>query len=186
MTTATIGERIELIEEPDKLIVNIARPVSSNLWLSFLSVWLVAWTFGGIFVLYELLSGDAIEKGIVGFLLSWLFGWVVGEVVVVYIWIWVAFRKEIISIQNGLLTIKLDVRGKGQVNEIPLNEISALNPIPSPDLLSGDFVATHYGGRERIEVIKVTSERYKFGIDLEDEDAKVLTDWMRKYVPRNI
>ena len=71
--------------------------------LFFLPIWLIGWTFGGIAVFSSVISGKANETLL--FMLIWPCIWLLGELFVLYAFLWNAFGFEIISVQNGILTI---------------------------------------------------------------------------------
>jgi hypothetical protein len=92
--------------------------------LLFLAGWLVGWCFGEANALRELQGGSAREGSL--FLTVWLILWTLGGVFAVYAWLWTAFGKEIVSIQQGALAIKREVLGFGRSREYDLIHIKRL------------------------------------------------------------
>src|SRR5215471_11979231 len=89
--------------------------------LLFIPVWLAGWTFGGITAMkWVIHPGSSTPRA---FISLWLAGWLLGEVWAVYWWLWTACGKEIVTIREGVLSIKRDILGYGRIRSFPLGSV---------------------------------------------------------------
>lgn len=104
----------------------------------FLSVWLAIWTATEFFGVRMLLATPELS------LVSFFFVWTLSGVLCLYIWLWMIAGKETISLQSGILTIKLTLFGWSRVREYELQHISNLRVDPEPYDSEGPRLAAVY------------------------------------------
>jgi len=70
----------------------------------FLFIWLVAWSFGESFAFHQINKTgiDVIQI----FLLVWITAWTLGGLFVLLVIIWSLLGREIIIVENGILTLQ--------------------------------------------------------------------------------
>jgi hypothetical protein len=179
-----IGKRTTMVERDNGIAIHIRAP--RHLWLLiFLPVWLVPWTFGGISALLVLAAGEAPE-GPPGFLALFLCFWLIAEVFALYVMLWMAFGKEVVTIRNGVLSVKRDVMGCGPTRRMPLSELRNLRasgyfgfPMTFSYTfrwwgLSGGTIAVDYRGKP-----------YRFGIALDEQQANAVVGELRPHLEAN-
>jgi hypothetical protein len=76
----------------------------SILVLLFLTAWLGAWFFGEKSAIEEILKGR--EGGPESFLIFWLIGWTTGGAWAVFMWLWMALGREVVSLRPQALLLR--------------------------------------------------------------------------------
>jgi hypothetical protein len=86
--------------------LGIEIPAKRNYFvLVFLAIWIIPWTFGGLFAGNELFFGGAPVSANL-FLLVWMVGWAFGWGVVVYNILWQLFGYEMVFVTAGSLVLE--------------------------------------------------------------------------------
>ncbi|HPS46024.1 MAG TPA: hypothetical protein PKZ21_02545 [Bacteroidales bacterium] len=70
----------------------------------FLFIWLIAWSFGEMFAYNTINKSDIVAVDV--FLLVWITAWTLGGLFVFLVIIWSLLGREIIIVENGILTIQ--------------------------------------------------------------------------------
>ncbi len=178
-----IGKRIELVQEPNGITAQIKTPKYIFL-LVFLPIWLIGWTFGGISAIGQIIHGNEAQ----GFLMIWLCGWFVGEVLVASIWAWNAFGYEVVSIRSGLLSTKREIFGFTITRkQFPVHELSDLRAVGFfGSMLSLESGLAYWGLTGGTVAVDHRTKTHRFGIHLEEQEAKALVGELKPYFSRNI
>jgi hypothetical protein len=113
-----IGKRVNISGSE----IRISSP-KNVFMLIFLPIWLTGWTIGGIIAIGVLVTGGVKEAW---FLLFWLCGWAVGESFALYALLWGAFGHEVITVKNGIISIKRSVLGYGPSKHYYIDKLSNL------------------------------------------------------------
>jgi hypothetical protein len=176
-----IGKRSTAVDRTGGIEIHIKAP--RHLWtLVFLPIWLAFWTFGGFAAIRQFVS-DPTSRGFLGI---WLIAWLVAELLASYVWLWMAFGKEIIAVWQGALSLKRDIGGWGRAKLLRLHECRNLrasgsfgSPFSFSESLrfwgvSGGTIAVDHQGR----VIR-------FGIGLEETEAQAVVRELAPYFPAN-
>jgi hypothetical protein len=178
-----IGNRIEILQEFDAITARIKTPKHIFLLL-FLPVWLIGWALGGLSALKLAIKG----QGLPIFLLIWLGAWLVGVILVATVWLWNAFGYEIVSIRSGFFSFRREIfRLAFTRKEIFIYDLSNLRT-------AGVFGAASSRGRGLAQwnltggtvAIGHDNKTLKFGIGLEEQEAKALVAQLAPYIPRKI
>jgi hypothetical protein len=145
--------------------------------LLFIPLWLSGWTYGGIVAISSLISHPE------SFLAFWLVGWLFGEVFAALAWLWAAFGKEVVLIQQGTLTISKRIGGVQLARRYPLHEVrnirasgwygspTSFSESLRPWGLSGGTVAFDHQGKP-----------VRFGIGLSEEEAREVATELAPYL----
>ena len=110
-------------DTPSGVVITIPAP-RHKFGMLFLPLWLVAWTFGEISAIGDLL-GPAGDQPI-GFLVFWLAGWTVGGVFALGFFLWMLRGRQIIRVERGLLSLRWDVFGLGYSREYEVSRVANL------------------------------------------------------------
>ena len=103
-----LSDRITCVEANGRLEIRIWT--RKNWWLvTFLPVWWIGWTAGGIAIFVALILGNPLGGAL--FSVIWLIMWVFSWAFTAYAWLWNAFGREIVVIDSRGLAIKRDVFG---------------------------------------------------------------------------
>lgn len=158
---------------------------SSRNWLvmPFLSIWLVAWTIGGIAAITQFLRGEAQL-----FLAIWLVGWAIGWLFAAT-WLGWQFAGRIqVSVQQQALVYRWSMPVLGKTKRYDASQIRNLRAggaswpwssgfmnISYPPFLPGvpGSVQFDYGGRT-------------IGImpGLDEAEGQLIVDWLEQRIPR--
>jgi hypothetical protein len=150
--------------------------------LIFIPVWLAFWTFGGITAMkWVIHPGPSTPRA---FITLWLAGWLFGEVWAIYWWLWTAFGKEIVTIREGVLSIKRDILGYGRTRSFPVRSIRDLRA-------SGVFPSNSYWENYLVQLklaggtvgFEVQGQTKKFGIQLTEPEAQEVVRELKPYLP---
>ena len=175
-----MGNRIQLIPSLSGRELHIrAKKEWAN--LLFLPVWLTFWTIGGVMAMkWVIHPGPSTPRA---FISLWLVGWALGEAFAAYQWAWTALGKEIVKIDQGMLTIRRDVLGYGRTRSFPVGSVAKLRA-------SGIFPANSYwenylttmklaGGTIGFESLGKT---HRFGIQLTEPEAEHVVTELRPFL----
>jgi hypothetical protein len=119
----TIGRRISI--SPSEIAISSPKNI---FMLLFIPIWLTGWTIAGGFTMQQVISGQNKEAW---FLIVWLCGWLLSELFVLYVFLWGAFGKELITSERSILKIKRSIFGYGPLRKYELLKITNLQPLVS-------------------------------------------------------
>jgi hypothetical protein len=106
-------------------------------------------------------------------MVAWFVVWTVAGVLAVYAWLWQVMGKEIVTVRDGILTLRRDIGGFGLNKVYDLDQVRELRAEPAVfdpmDLsmalqlwgIGGGAIAFDYEGKTR-----------RFGIGLDETEAK--------------
>ncbi len=146
----------------------------------FLSLWLAGWVVGLLAAIHGLHAPNA-QGGGQGFLVLWLTFWILGGGWAMLTILWMLVGKEIVTVERGLLIVRLEVLGFGRTRQYSVPEMRDLRTrepprasggralqAPQPSFKTGT-IAFDYGART-----------YGFGLGLEQGEAKEV---LRQLIP---
>lgn len=150
------------------------RPVT----VGILSLWLVGWVFGVVFMVQQLLSPGpfSLDRA---FLLAWMLLWAAAGFGVVAYMAWLLAGRERVSIEGGALVIRRGVLGAWWAQRWPLESIRRLRTfgreIPPMIALSLDFSGRGAAG------VRFESGGHvvHFARALSESDARAIVDLLR-------
>ncbi len=115
----------------------------------------------------------------------WLVFWGAAWLWTAYVWLWMAFGKELVTISYGNLVLRMDILGYGRSKVFPVSEVSNLRAsglFGSPlrgwsrawDAygLSGGVIAFDSGGKT-----------HRFGVQLEEDEAQHVVAQLAEHLP---
>lgn len=163
--------RVMITETSDclRLVIPYSR---SWFVIGFLGFWLCAWAVAEVLIPLRFLEGE-IPSGGWSLMVVWFVVWTVAGVLALYAWLWQVMGKEIVTVQDGSLTLRRDVGGFGFDKVYDLNKACALRAEPAifdpMDLsmalqlwgIGGGAIAFDYEGKIR-----------RFGIGLDETEAR--------------
>jgi hypothetical protein len=150
--------------------------------LIFIPVWLAFWTYGGITAIkWVIHPGPSTPRAFITF---WLAGWMLGEMWAIYWWLWSGFGKEIVTIREGMLSIRRDILGYGRTRSFPIGIVKDLRP-------SGFFPSDSYWENYLVQLkladgtvgIDVQGQVKKFGVQLTEPEAQEVVQELKPYLP---
>ena len=148
----------------------------------FLPVWLTGWTIVGVAAIGASLFHT---KSPAPFLILWLCGWLLGEVMLTYIFCWMAFGKEIVKISKGELGFKRDLFGFGKIRTFAINSIQDLRAAGSfMNPFSARFTAMFefWGLAGGNVAFDCNGKTQRFGIWLTEPEAKEVVAKLKPYL----
>ena len=95
----------------------------------FLCVWLCGWFFGFTAVAGILLNPSQSDGAPDGFLLIWITGWTLGGAFAIVAVLWQLFGQEIISIEQGLMSHRVEILGLGRTRSYMLDQVLHLRTV---------------------------------------------------------
>jgi len=93
---------------------------------------------------------------------------------IAYLWLWIAFGKELVTVRQGNLILKKDIMGFGRRKVFPVSEVSNLRA-------NGPFGSRvenlptqidYLGFRGGVIAFESRGKTHKFGIQLEEQEAR--------------
>jgi hypothetical protein len=178
----TIGNRINIIEATDKELKVVIFAQMEKWKETLLMAWLLAWTFCGVYFVYELITGDYNADYRLFFIILLSF-WLYYEVKITKAYLWRKFGKELIRISEDRLFIKNDIRSYGKMNEYFKENIKQFGLINLSEksfkkasensywVVGGDTIGFEYMGKKIV-----------FAKQLDDHDSKQLIKVIQRYL----
>ncbi len=118
------SERISVNESPEQLEIVISGKVPQNQFV-MLSVWLIAWTFAGGYVISQLFSNLPGNTRI--FMFVWLVFWFYFEFKVGSAWLWRKYGREVLRIRADKTELRFELAYGGRGFEFNTPEIRNLS-----------------------------------------------------------
>jgi hypothetical protein len=152
--------------------LRIDIPVVRSLFsFTFLAFWIGGWACGELFAFREVLKSKSIFSN--PFLVFWLGMWTVFGVYAIWSWLWLLGGREIIRIENGILSVRKEVGRLGRTNEYSLTDIRALRVSPPVyqsrrNMVPDGTIAFDYGAKT-----------YRLGSGIDEAEAKHLVETIR-------
>ena len=161
--------RITVIETPEMLEILISGKIPG--WqFNALTLWQLAWTVAGLFVISQLFFGVAADQKV--FMYIWLAFWIYFEVKIGHAWLWRKSGKEIIKIAKDTTELRFEVPLRTRASKFKTQEI---NGVSNLEIVKGVFAKNYYEsfwvvGGETIG-LQYHEKLYSFGRQLPPEDA---------------
>lgn len=160
---------------------------SKKLWsaLLFGPVMVVLWALGAVLVVgLQSKPGvrppDLFSDLIMAF--WWIF-WAAWGLGVAYVWLWVAFGKELVTVRYGNLVLKKDILGFGRSKAFPVSSVSNLRasgPFGSRVVRCQIDVYAFRGG---VITFESGGKTHRFGIQLEEGEAREVVAQLAERLP---
>ena len=162
---------------PGELVADLPSP-RRPVTIGVLSLWLVGWAFGVVFMVQQLASPGPFGADR-AFLLVWLLLWAAAGFGVMAYMVWLHAGRERVSIEGDALVIRRGVFGLWRARRWPLASIRRMRPfgreIPPMIALSLDF-----SGRGATGVrFESGGQVVRFARALSEHDARALVDRLR-------
>ncbi len=174
-----IGERISFVEDKNKITI-VIEPEKVNWFKPVMGAWVGMWYAIGAAVIWALfvMKLSQQEKIIVYVFLCF---WVYYAQRVTRSFFWILWGKELLTMDESALFIKTSIRGYGKSKPYLLENIKKMNlTLPKPHSFQAAWEAAPWmKGGERIE-FEYLGKIYLFGIKLNDQDAKLLFNYVTK------
>lgn len=161
------GNRSQITRTRDGLMIMIPSP--SNIFgVVFLSLWLVAWAIGEVFVSRQLITG---QMTINRFDIGWLVGWTVFGVVAIYAWLWMVRGKEFVRVTPERIGIRRSVWSHGVERQYEAAHISGWRLIIVPRSFWSDDDSPSAFSNNGPLAFDYGERTVRFGQGLRDEEA---------------
>ena len=166
------SDRIEVIEKPEELIIEISGKIPQNQFM-MLTAWLIAWTVCGVFVISQLFSDLPQETK--SFMIVWLAFWFYFEYKIGIAWLWRKFGKEILTLKKGQSTLEFKSKLGGKAVSF---DTSGMRDFELLESKKGVFIKNYYDsfwvvGGESISFV-ISGQLRMFGRQLKQSDAEKL------------
>ncbi len=176
----TIGKRSSILIK-DQVFSLVILPTDDKKKVNLMFLWLLAWSVSGVIVIanYFTLTQESAKL----FIIIWLGFWAYFEFQIVRVYMWKRFGKEKLWIKNGSLFYQQDINGKGKIKEYDANLVSNFELVElTKGSIADTFSQTFWvKGGERIE-FTCQSNKIRFGMQLEDDDAKKIISALKKFL----
>lgn len=176
----TIGKRSSILIK-DQVFSLVILPTDNKKKVNLMFLWLLAWSVSGVIVItnYFTLQQESAKL----FIIVWLGFWAYFEFQIVRVYMWKRFGKEKLWIKNGTLFYQQDINGKGKIKEYDTNLVSNFEMVElTKGSIADTFSQTFWvKGGERIE-FTCQSNKIRFGMQLEDDDAKKIITALKKFL----
>ena len=175
-----IGKRSSILIK-DQVFSLVILPTEDKKKVNLMFLWLLAWSVSGVIVIanYFTLQQESAKL----FIIVWLGFWAYFEFQIVRVYMWKRFGKEKLWIKNGTLFYQQDINGKGKIKEYDVNLVSNFELVElTKGSIADTFSQTFWvKGGERIE-FTCQSNKIRFGMQLEDDDAKKIITALKKFL----
>jgi len=178
-----ITDRISYSENDGILTVVISGKVEK--WQeSLLTVWMVAWTFCGVYVFTQLIAGEyAKEERLIMFVYEVF--WTYFEWKLVYAFFWRKWGNEIIKVSEESVRIKNNIKNYGKVKNYFVENIEELQCINSPTKSFAKVMGNSFWNiTEKTISFSYFDKLIVFGIQLKNKESKkivkIITTHLRK------
>jgi hypothetical protein len=123
MKVKKINDKVSMSEKDGNLlIINYGKVVKWQETLLF--IWVLSWTICGMVVLFQLFTD--LSKEVKLALAIYLSFWVYYEFKIVYVYLWRAFGKELIKINETEVLIKNDIYSYGKAKRFLIDNIQSI------------------------------------------------------------
>ena len=168
------SEQLE-INHYDEGIEIIVPPKKSGFISGFLVMWMLAWSYGEIFMVGRLVHSNDQNADV--FMMIWMCAWSIGGFVAVLLWLWNLKGREIILISGTeirhyreyVLFSRSEMYECRHINNLRVNEVD----LSSPDMARGSEFWGISGGMIAFDYGIGTG---KFGLSIDDEEANHIVD----------
>ncbi len=177
-----IGKRISILRKENELsivVLSLMDKVKSRL----LFVWFFLWSLSGLVILSQIFIMPDPNTKIA--IIVWMGFWTYFEYKIFTSYLWRKSGKEKIKIRENKLFVKRDVSGRGKIKAYEIDFIKDLRLFETQEnsffenlnnsywVVAGERLTFDYYGKE-----------IKFGIQLEDVDAKALLKLIKKEIQK--
>lgn len=166
------SERIQLNDSPDELEIIISGAIPRKQFI-ILSIWMLAWTFAGGYVITQMFTDLPSETKI--FMGVWLMFWLYFEIKIGTAWLWRKYGREVLRIKKDKTQLRFEVAYGGRATEFDTIEI---NKLELTEASKGVFVKNYFSsfwvvGGETIGFM-YHGKQHLFGRQLPLNDATYL------------
>lgn len=162
---------------PGELVADLPSP-RRPVTVGVLSLWLVGWAFGVVFMVQQLLSPGPFSFDR-AFLLAWTLVWAAAGFAVMGYMTWLVAGRERVSVEGGALVIRRGVLGLWWARRWPLESIRRLRTfgreIPPMIALSLDFSGRGAAGVR----FESGGQVVRFARALGENDARTIVELLR-------
>jgi len=168
------GNRSQITRTRDGVIITIPAPANIFILL-FLSVWIMAWAVGEVFIPWQIIKGAIPVDS--SFIFLWLAGWTIFGPFAIYAWLWMVRGKEYVRVNPDVIGIRRSVWSRGVERQFLVADIFGLRVV--------DDDAWHfwreedpprYSWREGPLAFEYGGTTMRFGKGLREQEAHELLD----------
>ncbi len=175
-----LSERISILKQENLLSIVILPGLDKKRLMAIL-LWLVAWTLCGIVMFIGYFQTKQEDAKL--FIIIYLSFWFYFEYNILRSYFWKRSGKEKLWIKDGILHYQRELHERGKITQL---ETSLVNPVELIELRPTRFMDTisqsfWIKGGERL-VLQSQAKQIRFGMQLSDEDAKVLRKEINNYL----
>lgn len=168
-----IGDRVTFEDHKNHTTIVIA-PASEAWKNAILLSWILAWTYVGIYILYNLISGS-FDKDQQIYFVTFLVFWFYFEYRSIKAFLWIKYGKELMKIDDQYLTFKKSIRKYGKAHKFFLENVKKLNVIEQNESKFIKAFENSYWelGKETMQ-FEAMGKSIKFGRKLSEQETKLL------------
>lgn len=179
-----MSTRVTSRSTADSYQISIA---SKKIWqtLLFLPIWFAGWTVGGVLAIRSLLHPGFFRFQLPDlFMAVWLVFWTAAEVWAAYALLRNAFGKELATVGDGNLILKMDILGYGRSKVFPVSQVSNLRARglfgSALQRSSGTWMWGLGGG---VIAFESGGKTHRFGMWLEENEAQEVVARLAEHLP---
>jgi hypothetical protein len=180
-----IGDRITFEDHKEYTTV-IITPPSVDWKNAMLFAWVIAWTYVGVYIVYNFYVGmfdDDQQIYFAAFLVFWFYF----EYRSIKSLVWIRFGKELLKIDKEYLIVKKSIRKYGKANKHFLENVKKFSTIEQNESKFIKAFENSYWelGKETMQ-FESLGKTIKFGRKLDEKDVKLLFRVIEKRLNQNI
>ncbi len=172
--------RAKIINLYNSLIIEI--PSKKN-WLViiFMILWMGGWAMGETFAIKTIFSSN-VTQSVNFFILFWLIGWTIGGVFALLIILWQLIGKEIVRIEEGILTVERSIMGIGRKKKYKIEFIKNMDIVPMSGFrIEEENNRRNILGAQRGQIkFDYGMKTVKFASNIEEAEAKMIIEKLRQ------
>ena len=172
--------RFESIKSPGSLEIRIKPENEDRFQTYFLGFWFVGWTYGWLAVFVTLISKSLSFVSL--FMLVWLVFW---TIVGLFAGLWLAWKAkgfEQITVDSNILKIKHNIFWLGPEKCYSMNNCHDLRAAGYFGKERNESIFHQIGMRGGVVAINNGEEVIRFGVALEEKEAKEIVDLIKPYM----
>jgi hypothetical protein len=109
--------------------------------------------------------------------------WLAGELFAIYLFLWTAFGKELISVQSGTMAVRHDIFGYGRERRYQISKLENLRASGHfGSAMSWSYSMAYYGISGGSIAFEYEGKTRRLGIGLKEGDANKLVAYMKDFV----
>jgi hypothetical protein len=163
--------------------LKLSIPSRKN-WVSlvFATLWLIGWIYALSCKPLDFNSEGSEKLSSDNFYLLWMIGWTGGGLYVAFLLLWGFFGREIIVVENGVMSIKRSLFGIGMKRSLNSLQIRNIHFEKVETGLIGARNKTLWGPGPGKIVLDYGFRTFSFGLGIDDAEANYIAELLKRKI----